>query len=145
MNYIINTRTNYIMYDGKKTIINENGIDHFYKGDYIENILENSCIYYGSTLQGRMKAIRSLINSRYKLPLLISERNNIILFNIKNKKELIWFNFNQIKDYSKLGGYLSIIFMDNSSKRFVIKWSVFNNQILKSSRLQLIYLSRYKN
>ena len=144
MSYIINTRTFYIMFDGKKTIINEYGTEFVFDGDIINEILENSCIYYGSTLKGRIIGSKNLINSRYKLPIIINDRKNLIFFKIKSKKEVIWFNFNKIKDYKKYDMFITIDFINNYSKKFMISWSIFNNQILKSSRLLMVYLAHGK-
>ena len=145
MNYIINTRTLYVMFDGKNTIINEYGTEIVFNGNLVNDILENSCIYYGSTLKGKMIGSKNLINSRYKLPIIINDRKNLIFFKITNNKEIIWFNFNKIKDYKKNNLFITIYFINNYSKNFMISWSIFNNQILKSSRLLMVYLVHGNN
>ncbi len=143
--YIINNKTNYLLFDGKKTIINENKKDKYFFGNCLEEILNESCIYYGSTLDGRIKAAKNLISSRYKLPIIISEKNNLIFFQIKNKNEIIWFNFNRINDFNKNDKDIKIFFKDNYCKKFSISWSIFNNQILKSSRLIYVFSIRGNN
>ena len=143
--YIINNKTNYLVFDGKKTIVNENRKDKYYIGNCLDDILSNSCIYYGSTLDGRIKAVKNLISSRYKLPIIISEKNCIIFFQVKSKKEIIWFNFNRIIDFNKNGKDITIYFKDNYCKKFSISWSIFNNQILKSSRLIYVFSIRVNN
>ena len=42
--YIINNKTNYLVFDGKKTIVNENRKDKYYIGNCLDDILGNSCI-----------------------------------------------------------------------------------------------------
>lgn len=141
MSYIINTRTLYLMFDGKNTIVNESGTELVFINNCLEEILKNSCIYYGSTLKGRIIASKNLINTRYKLPIIINDRKNLIFFKIKSNNEIIWFNFNKIKDYKKKNMFVYIEFNNNYVKNFMISWSIFNNQILKSSRLLMVHLS----
>lgn len=142
MDYIINNKTNYLLFDGKNTIINENGNDLILINNRIDEILNNSCIFYGSTLIGRKTAAKRLISSRYKMPILINEVNNLLFFPVKNKSEIIWFNFSRVVDFKKYNEVIKVIFKDNYYKRFNISWSIFNNQILKSSRLLYVFNSR---
>ena len=142
MDYIINNKTNYLLFDGKNTIINENGNDFILINNRIDEILNNSCIFYGSTLIGRKTAAKRLISSRYKMPILINEVNNLLFFSVKNKSEIIWFNFSRVVDFKKYNEVIKVIFKDNYYKRFNISWSIFNNQILKSSRLLYVFNSR---
>ena len=142
MDYIINNKTNYLLFDGKNTIINENGNDLILINNRIDEILNNSCIFYGSTLIGRKTAAKRLISSRYKMPILINEVNNLLFFSVKNKSEIIWFNFSRVVDFKKNNEVIKVIFKDNYYKRFNISWSIFNNQILKSSRLLYVFNSR---
>lgn len=142
--YIITKDTLYIYYDGFNTIIKElDKVLKFY-GNVEKEILNKSCIYYGSSLNGRIKGSKSLINSKYKLPIIISEKNNIIFFPIKglNKNELYWFNFNLIKDYKKENNLIKILFSNEEIKNLNLSFTIFNNQIYKCSRLWLNYLTR---
>ena len=144
MDYIINKNTYYLMYDDNKTIINELSTELIIPGNNLKNILENSCEYYGSSLQGRIIGARKLINSRYKIPIIISEKNNILFFPLSAKKngEVIWFNFGMIKSYEKNGEFVRVTFNNNSVKKFMISYAIFNNQILKCSRMLIIYMNR---
>ena len=80
MDYIINKNTYYLMYDNDKTVINELSTELVIPGNNLKDILENSCEYYGSSLQGRIVGARNLIKSRYKIPIMVSEKNNILFF-----------------------------------------------------------------
>lgn len=144
MDYIINKDTYYIMYDGFNTIIKELDTEFVLKENKLKSILENSCEYYGSSLEGRIKGTKNLINNKYKLPIIISEINNIIFFSLHGKKnnEIIWFNFNMIKSYKKDGDLVRINFINGEEKKFMLSYTVFNNQIMKCSRLIIVLLSR---
>lgn len=86
MDYIINKNTYYLMYDNDKTVINELSTELIIPGNNLKDILENSCEYYGSSLQGRIIGARNLIKSRYKIPIMVSEKNNILFFPLSGKK-----------------------------------------------------------
>ena len=141
MNYIVNHNTFYIMYDGKYTIINEYGKEILINGNIIDEILNNSCIYYGSTLKGRIIASKKLINSNYKVPIIINESCRIIFFKVNSDNKIIFFNYNNIKNYIKKGFSLYLEFIGGYNKTFIISWNIFNNQMLKSMRLLMILLA----
>lgn len=144
MDYIINKNTYFILYEGNKTIINELSTEFTIVGDYLKKILENSCEYYGSSLKGRIIGARNLIKYKYKIPIMISEKNNILFFPLSGKKngEVIWFNFGMIKSYEKDSEFVRVTFNNGEEKRFMISYAIFNNQILKCSRMLIIYMNR---
>lgn len=144
MDYIINKDTYYLMYDNNKTVIKELSTELVIPGNNLKEILENSCEYYGSSLQGRVIGARNLIKSRYRIPIMVSEKNNILFFPLSGKKngEVIWFNFNMIKSYEKDGEFVSITFNDGVTKRFMISYAILNNQIMRCSRMLIIYMNR---
>ena len=40
-------------------------------------VMEDSCEYYGSTYKGRLAAAKKMLNSSYKIPIIIEESENI--------------------------------------------------------------------
>ena len=144
MEYIINKDTYYLMYDGCSTVIFELSTELVLPGDNLLTILDNSCKYYGSSLKGRLVGTRNLIDCRYRLPIIISEKNNLLFFPLNGKKngEVIWFNFNSIKSYKKDGNFVSIMFNNGEIKKFMISYTVLNNQIMKCSRMLIIFMNR---
>ena len=142
MNYIIkndtlylkvNNESIYVMEINNEMILNEN----------IIKVLNNSCIYYGSSLKGRILGAKSLIKSKYKLPLIISEKNNLFFINIKDKNGYeYWLNFQYIKDYIYVDNLLKIFFVSDNSLFINCSWTIFNNQMLKCSRLYVVYSMR---
>lgn len=142
MNYIIkndtlylkvNNESIYVMEINNEMILNEN----------IIKVLNNSCIYYGSSLKGRILGAKSLIKSKYKLPLIISEKNNLFFINIKDKNGYeYWLNFQYIKDYIYVDNLLKIFFEYDKSLLINCSWAIFNNQMLKCSRLYVVYSMR---
>lgn len=142
MDYFITQNTIFMEFNGECTIVHENSNKIIFKGNKVENILNYSCIYYGSTLKGRVISCKQFIGSIYKIPILISEKNNLLFFYIKDNDTIYWFNFLSIKIYQKLEDKLLIIFSNNQRLILNISYTVFHNQILRCSRLMIVYSTR---
>lgn len=142
--YIINNQTLFLYFNGENTIVLEDNQELLFRGNVLKRILNDSCIYYGSSYLGRLKGSKSLLTGKYKLPIIISEKNNIIFFPIKENKyqNIIWFNFNMIQNYNKISNYIEVDFKNKITKEFMASYTIFNNQMFKCSRLWLIYLTR---
>ena len=107
-------------------------------------IMEDSCEYYGSTYKGRLSAAKKMLNSSYKLPILIEESENIIFFPTKSSllEDCCWINPNFIKKYSKDGKNIRLIFKNNEVVELEISKLSLENQIYRSSMLELISRKR---
>lgn len=86
---------------------NENGTcELLYLDGSSERIAESAdslfnrwCVSYGSTLEGRMNAVRRLAGIRTKAPLLIRERDVLLFFPLRSlytEGENYWINDNQL-------------------------------------------------
>ncbi len=138
----INKNTLFLMFDGVNTILKEEEKEYRVLGNEVKKILNDSCIYYGSSLLGRIKGSKNLLQGRYKLPVVISERNNIIFFPIKDGDDIVWLNFKNIISYKRLDKAVEVTFINNYKKCFNSTITVFNNQLLKCSRLWLVFLGQ---
>ncbi len=127
--YCDNFNTVMINTDGK-IIIN---------GNFIRSILNKSCIFYGSSLNGRLKGSKDLLKCRYKLPIIISESNRLIFFPVN---KYFWINFNMIESFEKKENHTKITFKNGYKRSIFVSYRVVNNQMLKCSRLWLEYLER---
>lgn len=104
----------------------------------INNIVDNSCKYYGSSLNGRIAGSRDILGISYKVPIVLSELNNIILFPTTSlrKEECSWLNLYAIDSYKKLTkNTVEIIFINNIKIIIKISYNSLNRQILTASRL----------
>lgn len=144
MDYIIGKDTYFLMFDGKKTVINELSTEIILDGNLLRDIINKSCLYYGSSLKGRLAGSKNLINSKYKLPIIISENNKIMLFSIVGiqMQEKIWINFNSVSHYEKAKDFVNVTFSNGYQQKFTVSYFVFNNQMLKCSRMWFNYLTR---
>lgn len=141
--YIISNKTLFLHFDGYVTNVDDREIGKLeFQGNLVEKILDASCIYYGSSFKGRIKGSQGLLNKMYKLPIVISEKNNILFFPIKLKDESWWINFNLVDNFSNYQNGIMVFFKNGSKINIPISYTIFNNQMLKSSRLWFIYLSR---
>ncbi len=142
MDYIINKNTIFMEFNGESTVIYEDSKKVFFKGDKENDILNDSCIYYGSTLKGRIVSCKRLINTNYKVPILISEKNNLLFFYIKDNDNVYWFNFLSIKSYHKVENKILVIFNNGQRLLLNVSYTIFHNQILRCSRLMVVYSTR---
>ena len=69
-----------IDYDGLNTTVETTHGDVIFKGNVLKTILNESCIKYGSSLNGRIKGSKYALNSKYKLPIIISEKEKLVFF-----------------------------------------------------------------
>ncbi len=111
-----------------------------------KNIMDESCRYYGSSIEGRQKGTMSLTGISYKAPIVVQEDNNIIFFPTTSPrlKNCMWISLNNIEDYYyDFNKNSSIILFDNGEKLEInTSFCVLNNQILKSHRLESIFQKR---
>lgn len=135
----ISGKTLIIYYDNFNTVmINTNG-KIIINGNFIRSILNKSCIFYGSSLNGRLKGSKDLLKCRYKLPIIISESNRLIFFPVN---KYFWINFNMIESFEKKENHTIITFKNGYKRSIFVSYRVVNNQMLKCSRLWLEYLER---
>ena len=110
------------------------------------NIMDDSCKYYGSSMHGRQQGTTKLTGISYKAPIIINEENNLIFFPTSSPrlKNCCWVSLNNIEsyyyDYEK--NTCVIIFDNHEQIEFDISFCVLNNQILKSHRLESIINKR---
>jgi len=102
-----------------------------------KKIIDNSCKYFGSSLNDRVNMTKRLVNIKCKSPIVIEESRNIIFFPLKSVREKcnIWISFNNLDKYVKNGDKTTFIFKNN--KRVVIDFSyyIIDNQITRSLML----------
>ena len=126
-----------------KTLVKEYDREYVVEKNAYE-IMEDSCEYYGSTYKGRLTAAKKMLNSSYKLPIIIEESENIIFFPTKSSllDDCCWINYNYIKKYEKLENRVKITFKNNEEINVDMSKLSLDNQISRSSMLELISRKR---
>ena len=77
--YEINSNTLALISKNDKTKVYEKNRT-FLVNQTANEIIENSCSFFGSSLSGRQKGTASLIGVTYKCPIIIEESKSIIFF-----------------------------------------------------------------
>ena len=128
---------------------NNNSIVYEKESNYIVNesvdkIMEDSCKYFGSTLEGRQEGAASILNITHKVPIIVEETSNLLFFPTASprKGECAWISLNNIEKYEKDPEGSKITFKDGTVVKLPISYGMLNNQVLRSSRLQ--YLIDYR-
>ena len=112
-NYIINNATIAILKQEKRTIIYDvENIRVINK--HTRKLLEENCLFYGSSMEGRIKSAKNILNIKYKVPIIISESDNLTLIpvNAMRSKECLFLVASKIIDYKAL---------DDKEKMLVIR------------------------
>ena len=135
----ISGKTLIIYYNNFNTVMINTDGKIIINGNFIRSILNKSCIFYGSSLNGRLKGSKDLLKCRYKLPIIISESNRLIFFPVN---KYFWINFNMMESFEKKENHTIITFKNGYKRSIFVSYRVVNNQMLKCSRLWLEYLER---
>ncbi len=116
----------------------------FYVHNSSKQIMEDSCNYFGSSLEGRRKGTESLIGINYKAPIIVEESREIIFFPTSSLRNVdnSWISLNHIDKYYKSGKDITILFKNKITIRFPISYGVLDNQVLRSTRLESALRSR---
>ncbi len=114
--------------------------------DTPNNIMDESCKYYGSSINGRQKGTTTLTGISYKAPIIVEEKESLIFFPTSSPrlKKCSWISLNNIEsyyyDYEKK---CCVIMFDNNEKvELDMSFCILNNQILKSHRLESVIKKR---
>ena len=128
------------------TKIIEKNDDYFVNKSCYE-VMEDSCQYYGSSCDGRIKGTKDMLGSAYKVPIIVEESNDIIFFPTESptSNKCIWISLNNIEKYEKCEGFTKITF--NLGKEMLVKMSIssFEMQVLRANRLSSILKKRKNN
>ena len=121
--------------------------NEYYVNQTTYEIMDNSCQYYGSSCEGRIKGTKMILGSSYKVPIVVEETNDIIFFPTEspNSDNCTWLSLNNVKKYEKDAGFTKVTF--NSGKQIIVKMSIasFENQLLRANRLGSVVRKRTKD
>ena len=102
-----------------------------------KKIIDNSCKYFGSSLNDRVNMTKRLINIKSKSPIIIEESRNIIFFPLKSIRDKcnIWISYKNLEKYINNGDKTRFIF--NNKKEVIIDFSyyIIDNQVTRSLML----------
>lgn len=110
----------------------------------ISKVLNESCEYYGSTLEGRIKGSKTVLGMCYKLPIIIESSNEIIFFPTLSpyNENCSWISIQNIKDYTPIDNNVIIRFKGDVQEMFPITYECLENQLFRATKLMLLLRSR---
>ena len=110
------------------------------------DIVENSCQYYGSSYSGRYIGAKKLLDMDYKLPIIVDEVKEIIIFPTCSPRSdnCYWICINNIDNYEKLKRSSRIKFINGSICELPISYNSLENQIMRATML-VMRLKRRKS
>lgn len=140
INYIITGHTMAIIpSDSKKTEVLEVR-KHFIFDCNPNKIVIQSCLFYGSSYEGRLKGTESLTGYNYKAPIIINSKGPLVFFPTSSPrlKNVMWFNLNSIKKYfpSEDKNKTILQFINNKILEIDVSYNIINNQILRATNLE---------
>lgn len=102
-----------------------------------KDIINNSCKFFGSSINECIKKTNRLVNISSKSPIIIEESRNIIFFPLKSVREKnnIWISFSNLEKYEKDGNYTLLYFKGGKKKKLDFSYYIIDNQITRSMML----------
>lgn len=108
-------------------------------------IMEDSCKYFGSTYKGRKESSKAILGADYKVPIIIEDTNNLIVFPTAAPKsdDCVWISLKRVKRIEKYDIYSTRIIFDNDREIIVpCSYRSLENQLSRASRLDVIMRKR---
>ena len=108
-------------------------------------IIDYSCKYFGSSYPGRKEGSKDILNSSYKLPILVEDTRNLVFFPTTSPvdNDCSWISLKNIKEYKRLNNLQTEVEFKNGKIITVdISYNSFNNQVMRASRLESITRNR---
>ena len=144
MKYEISNGTLAIVPKEEGSIVYED--DEQYKIDETPfKIMEDSCMYFGSSYNGRKESAREILGAEYKVPILVEDSDNLIVFPTTSplSSDCVWVSLKRIKDFVKIDGYNTKIIFDNNKEIIVpCSYRTVENQVSRASRLDFVMRKR---
>ncbi|MBR2588249.1 MAG: competence protein ComK [Bacilli bacterium] len=135
----INSETCAINYTNEKTCCLIQGKESIRINSHINQFLNYNCNYFGSSLEGRLTGSKQLLGMKYKLPIIIEESQEIILFPTKSyRNHSSWISLTKIQKYEKSGKQTLVTFTTGKIEKYDISYESFENQVLRATKLLLI-------
>lgn len=145
--YEINDETLAVIpYSENETKIIEKNDEYIVKETPYE-IMENSCKYFGSSLEGRINGSKNILGSVYKIPIMVEESQKLIFFptGAINSPNVSFISYKNIKNVVKNGTKSIIQFSNDVSVRINCPYFSLKNQIFRCNILESISDSRKRN
>lgn len=143
--YEINVETLLIMPNGRgKSKVYETDGELFINMSPL-SIIKNSCLYFGSTYEGRKEGTQKMIGVEMKIPILIEDSRNIIFFPISSciNKNSTWISYQNLLKYSKLNEFSTMLYFKSGRNiRIDTKYNLIDNQVIRCIKMDSLLIKR---
>lgn len=121
--------------------------DVIYSKESPLTIIENSCLHYGSSLQGRKDASKHILKSNSKLPITITPHHKLFILPTKShrNKECVWFSYYHVEDYIKIEDRLAVLLSNYNVMNINISFNQFDMQMKRTSQLIAYYFKLHRD
>ena len=143
--YEINRETVALVPKDNKTVVYEEDSSFMVDKTPLE-ILEDSCEYFGSSLQGRQTGTTKLVGFTHKVPVIVEESFDLIFFPTLSPKNKMcsWISYSHILKPDKFKNK-TILELKNGKKIIVdTSTAIIDNQLYRCSRIKDILKTRKK-
>lgn len=134
--FLVSNKTIAVIKNKRKTIIiNVDKVTVINKS--IKYILEYNCNYYGSSLEGRLKCAKDILKIKYKIPIVLDDKNNLVLISLNNPRSNYntYLISNKITNYEWINDKLEINCLNNVKFQTRLSQNVFEKLFLNSIKL----------
>ena len=148
MEYEINKGTLAIMPNENESSLVYEDEDRFLIEQSPFQIMEESCMYFGSTYEGRKESARSILGAEYKVPVIVEDTDNLIVFPTTSPKsdDCIWISLKRVKNFERIDNSNTRVIFDNNREIIVpVSYRTLENQISRASRLDFMMRKRKSN
>ena len=113
----------------------------------LNKVLNDSCQFYGSTLEGRIKGSQRQLGMKYKLPIMVESSKELIFFPTVSPRLTYcsWISLKNIKSYRDTPLGLVIEFEHNNTITISLSLESFEMQIFRATKLMLTARNRRNN
>ncbi len=110
----------------------------------VNKIMEKSCEFFGSSLQGRQKGTYNLIGVTHKVPIIVEESKELIFFPTHSNRlsKCNWLSLKNISKYYQENDQIVVEFKNNLKLFFDISYGIIDNQVLRATRLESVLRQR---
>lgn len=104
-------------------------------------VMESSCLYFGSSYKGRKEGAKNILGAEYKVPIIVDDSDNIIVFPTTSplSQECAWISLSHIKSYERVDSNNTKIIFDNGKELIIpCSYRSLENQVSRASRLDYV-------
>ncbi len=108
-------------------------------------IMESSCLYFGSSYEGRKAGSRDILGAEYKVPIIVDDSTDIIVFPTTSplSSDCVWISLKQIKKYEKVdSNNTKIVFQNDKEIVVPCSYRSIENQVSRAYRLDYVIRNR---